>query len=72
MNVCRLGQPDIQSVASLMARLKPGFWDAEGACAQLNSGVGWYLESTGERLPVLEAGQEVGSLGETMSFELPP
>jgi hypothetical protein len=33
---------------------------------------GWYLESTGTRIPVLEAGKEVGTVAETMFFEVPP
>jgi 4-amino-4-deoxy-L-arabinose transferase-like glycosyltransferase len=39
---------------------------------QYKGAVGWYLESTGERLTVLEAGQESGTVAETAPFELPP
>ncbi|HFD38793.1 MAG TPA: DUF2142 domain-containing protein [Anaerolineae bacterium] len=35
-------------------------------------GVGWYLESTGERLPIVQNGQEVGTVAETEQFSLQP
>ncbi len=47
MNVCELNQSTIRSVANLMAKLKPEFWNLEGAIAQLSSGIGWYIESDG-------------------------
>jgi hypothetical protein len=35
-------------------------------------GMGWYLESTGERLPIMQDGQEVGTVAETEPFEFRP
>ncbi len=35
-------------------------------------GVGWYLESTGERLSIVREGQETGTVAETSVFRLPP
>jgi hypothetical protein len=34
--------------------------------------VGWYLEATGERLPLIQDGVEVGTVAETIPFGLQP
>jgi hypothetical protein len=42
---CMLTPSNLQDVANLMTKLKPEWWNLEGAIAQLNAGTGWYLES---------------------------
>jgi hypothetical protein len=49
MKVSTLNESNINAVASLMAQLKPEFWDLEGAATQLRNGIGWCLTTnTGE------------------------
>lgn len=43
MFVYRITPGSIKKVAAFMARIKPEWWNAEGAAAQLSGGTGWYL-----------------------------
>jgi hypothetical protein len=45
VSIIVLDKSNIQDVANLMVKLKPEWWDLEGAVAQLSSGVGWYLQT---------------------------
>ena len=35
MEICKIGTSNVNSVAKLMADIKPDWWDFEGACQQL-------------------------------------
>lgn len=43
MNIYKLDKYNIPIVAELMARIKPEWWDIEGASNQLGTGIGWYF-----------------------------
>lgn len=43
MNIFELDEKSIPAVSEFMARIKPEFWDVEGAIKQLGSGIGWYF-----------------------------
>lgn len=43
MNIYKLDKTNMPAVAELMARIKPEWWDVEGAVNQLSSGIGWYF-----------------------------
>lgn len=43
MNIFELDEKSIPAVSEFMARIKPEFWDVEGAMKQLGSGIGWYF-----------------------------
>ncbi len=48
MAIYTLDKSDLQKVAHLMTRLKPEFWNLEGAVAQLSEGLAWYAASDEE------------------------
>lgn len=43
MEIYKIEETNIRIVSEFMARVKPEWWDREGANNQLNSGVGWYF-----------------------------
>ena len=43
IKIYEMNEGSISRVASLMARIKPEFWDEDGAAEQLRTGTGWYL-----------------------------
>ena len=48
------------------------YFDQPVPAGKYKFGVGWYLESTGERLPIVRNDQEVGTVAETIQFNLQP
>lgn len=43
MNIYKLDENNMHTVAAFMARIKPEWWDEQGAASQLSSGIGWYF-----------------------------
>ena len=43
MEIYKIDENNIHIVAEFMSRVKPEWWDTEGAKKQLSSGVGWYF-----------------------------
>ncbi|MFQ6862460.1 MAG: hypothetical protein ACLROI_01665 [Beduini sp.] len=54
MEICKIGTSNVNSVAKLMADIKPDWWDFEGALQQLQDAsmlaklVGWCMEEDGK------------------------
>jgi hypothetical protein len=49
METYKIDENNIHIVSQFMAKIKPEWWDIEGAKSQLKSGVGWYFgESKGQ------------------------
>lgn len=43
MEIYKIDENNISIVSEFMARIKPEWWDFEGAKNQLSSGIGWYF-----------------------------
>ena len=51
MNIYNINFDTIKAVAEFMTKLKPEWWDIDGATAQLSGGTGWYF-GTGKEEPM--------------------
>lgn len=49
MEICRIDTRNIDVVAALMSKIKPDFWDFEGALSQLKEGIGWFVQGEGNK-----------------------
>lgn len=43
MKIFRLDNENLPIVSEFMAKIKPEWWNAEGAMKQLKAGIGWYF-----------------------------
>jgi hypothetical protein len=49
VEILKINESNINIVSEFMARIKPEWWDVEGAKSQLSSGIGWYFGQSAEQ-----------------------